>query len=29
MFGILLVLQGLDAVGKDSTIENVMRGVNP
>jgi PPK2 family polyphosphate:nucleotide phosphotransferase len=28
-FGVLLVLQGLDASGKDSTIKHVMRGVNP
>jgi PPK2 family polyphosphate:nucleotide phosphotransferase len=28
-FGILLVLQGLDAAGKDSTIKHVMSGVNP
>jgi PPK2 family polyphosphate:nucleotide phosphotransferase len=28
-FGVLVVLQGLDAAGKDSTIKQVMRGVNP
>jgi hypothetical protein len=28
-FGVLLVLQGLDASGKDSTITHVMSGVNP
>ena len=28
-FGVLLVLQGLDASGKDSTIKHVMRGLNP
>ena len=27
--GILVVLQAMDAAGKDSTIKNVMRGVNP
>jgi polyphosphate kinase 2 (PPK2 family) len=27
--GALLVLQGLDASGKDSTIKHVMSGVNP
>jgi PPK2 family polyphosphate:nucleotide phosphotransferase len=27
--GVLLVLQGLDAAGKDSTIKHVMGGVNP
>src|SRR6201985_186201 len=27
--GVLLVLQGLDASGKDSTIKHVMSGVNP
>ena len=26
---VLLVLQGMDTAGKDSTIRNVMRGVNP
>src|ERR1700694_995116 len=26
---VLLVLQGIDAAGKDSTIKHVMRGVNP
>lgn len=29
IFGVLLVLQGLDAAGKDSTIKHVMSGVNP
>lgn len=29
VFGVLLVLQGLDAAGKDSTIKHVMSGVNP
>jgi PPK2 family polyphosphate:nucleotide phosphotransferase len=29
MFGVLLVLQGIDAAGKDSTIKHVMSGVNP
>jgi PPK2 family polyphosphate:nucleotide phosphotransferase len=28
-FAVLLVLQGLDAAGKDSTIKHVMTGVNP
>jgi PPK2 family polyphosphate:nucleotide phosphotransferase len=28
-FGVLLVLQGLDASGKDSTIKHVMGGLNP
>ena len=28
-FGVLLVLQGLDASGKDSTIKHVMSCVNP
>jgi PPK2 family polyphosphate:nucleotide phosphotransferase len=28
-FGLLLILQGLDAAGKDSTIKHVMTGVNP
>jgi PPK2 family polyphosphate:nucleotide phosphotransferase len=28
-FGVLLVLQGLDASGKDGTIKHVMRGLNP
>jgi PPK2 family polyphosphate:nucleotide phosphotransferase len=28
-FGVLLVLQGIDASGKDGTIKHVMRGVNP
>jgi polyphosphate kinase 2 (PPK2 family) len=28
-FGVLLILQGLDASGKDSTIKHVMSGVNP
>src|ERR1700727_122537 len=27
--GVLLVLQGLDASGKDSTVKHVMSGVNP
>jgi PPK2 family polyphosphate:nucleotide phosphotransferase len=27
--GVLLILQGLDAAGKDSTIKHVMSGVNP
>jgi PPK2 family polyphosphate:nucleotide phosphotransferase len=27
--GVLLVLQGHDAAGKDSTIKHVMRGINP
>jgi polyphosphate kinase 2 (PPK2 family) len=27
--GLLIVLQGLDASGKDSTIKHVMSGVNP
>ena len=27
--GVLLILQGLDASGKDSTIKHVMSGVNP
>jgi PPK2 family polyphosphate:nucleotide phosphotransferase len=27
--GVLVVLQGIDAAGKDSTIRHVMRGVNP
>jgi PPK2 family polyphosphate:nucleotide phosphotransferase len=27
--GLLLVLQGIDGAGKDSTIKHVMRGVNP
>jgi PPK2 family polyphosphate:nucleotide phosphotransferase len=27
--GVLLVLQGMDAAGKDSTIKHVMSGVNP
>jgi PPK2 family polyphosphate:nucleotide phosphotransferase len=29
VYGVLLVLQGLDASGKDSTIKHVMSGVNP
>ena len=29
MYGVLLILQGLDASGKDSTIKHVMSGVNP
>jgi PPK2 family polyphosphate:nucleotide phosphotransferase len=28
-YGVLVVLQGIDAAGKDSTIRHVMRGVNP
>jgi PPK2 family polyphosphate:nucleotide phosphotransferase len=28
-FGVLLVIQGLDAAGKDSTVKHVMSGVNP
>jgi PPK2 family polyphosphate:nucleotide phosphotransferase len=28
-FGLLVVLQGLDASGKDSTIKHVMSGINP
>ena len=28
-FGVLLVLQGIDASGKDSTVKHVMSGVNP
>ena len=28
-FGVLLMLQGIDAAGKDSTIKHVMSGVNP
>ena len=28
-FGVLLVLQGIDAAGKDGTIKYVMSGVNP
>src|ERR1700684_636314 len=28
-FGVLLIIQGLDAAGKDSTIKHVMNGVNP
>ena len=28
-FGVLLVLQGMDAAGKDSTIKHVMSGVHP
>ena len=28
-WGILLILQGMDAAGKDSTIKHVMSGVNP
>lgn len=28
-FGVLLVIQGLDAAGKDSTVKHVMNGVNP
>ena len=29
IFGVLLILQGLDASGKDGTIKHVMSGVNP
>ncbi|MGH9030138.1 MAG: PPK2 family polyphosphate kinase [Acidimicrobiales bacterium] len=29
VFGVLLVLQGIDASGKDSTVKHVMSGVNP
>jgi PPK2 family polyphosphate:nucleotide phosphotransferase len=28
-FGVLLILQGIDAAGKDSTIKHVLSGVNP
>jgi PPK2 family polyphosphate:nucleotide phosphotransferase len=28
-YGVLLLLQGIDAAGKDGTIKHVMRGVNP
>ncbi len=28
-YGVLLVLQGMDAAGKDSTIKHVMNGLNP
>src|SRR3982074_1111333 len=28
-YGLLVVLQGLDAAGKDGTIRHVMSGVNP
>ena len=28
-YGVLLVLQGIDASGKDGTIKHVMSGVNP
>jgi PPK2 family polyphosphate:nucleotide phosphotransferase len=28
-YAVLIVLQGIDAAGKDSTIRHVMRGVNP
>ena len=28
-YGVLVILQGLDASGKDSTIKHVMNGVNP
>jgi PPK2 family polyphosphate:nucleotide phosphotransferase len=28
-FGLLLLIQGIDAAGKDSTIKHVMSGVNP
>ena len=27
--GLLVILQGIDAAGKDSTIKHVMSGVNP
>ncbi|HYL71242.1 MAG TPA: polyphosphate kinase 2 family protein, partial [Candidatus Dormibacteraeota bacterium] len=29
VYGLLVVLQGLDAAGKDSAIQHVMSGVNP
>jgi len=29
IYGVLLVLQGIDAAGKDGTIKHVMSGVNP
>ncbi len=29
VYGVLLLLQGIDAAGKDSTIKHVMGGVNP
>lgn len=29
VFGVLLVLQGIDAAGKDGTVKHVMSGVNP
>lgn len=29
VYGVLMVLQGIDAAGKDSTIKHVMSGVNP
>jgi len=28
-YGVLMVLQGIDAAGKDSTVKHVMSGVNP
>jgi PPK2 family polyphosphate:nucleotide phosphotransferase len=28
-FGVLIILQGIDAAGKDSTIKHVMSGINP
>jgi PPK2 family polyphosphate:nucleotide phosphotransferase len=28
-FGVLLILQGIDAAGKDGTVKHVMSGVNP
>jgi len=28
-FGVLLILQGIDAAGKDSTVKHVMSGLNP
>ncbi|HEX3727141.1 MAG TPA: polyphosphate kinase 2 family protein, partial [Pirellulales bacterium] len=28
-FALLIILQGMDAAGKDSTIKHVMSGVNP
>jgi PPK2 family polyphosphate:nucleotide phosphotransferase len=29
VYGVLLLLQGIDAAGKDSTVKHVMSGVNP
>ena len=29
VFGVLLILQGIDAAGKDGTVKHVMSGVNP